>query len=58
MTIDTCKVRLGLAKTDEEKAFWENRIARKLKKPKYASLVAELETAKPEVKNSGKKPKR
>ena len=39
MTLETCKKRLELAKTDEEKAFWEAKIARKMKHPKYAGLV-------------------
>jgi len=51
MTLETCKKRLELAKTDKEKAFWEDRIARKLRKPKYAHLNKE-------VKESGKKSKR
>lgn len=57
MTLETCKKQLELAKTDEEKEFWTKRIQYKLNKPKYAKVKAAL-TPKPEVKPSGKKPKR
>lgn len=53
MTIETCKKRLELAKTDKEKEFWTKRIARKIARfPKYTHL------RKPEVKDDGKKSKR
>ena len=37
---------------DEQVKFWENRIARKMRHPKYANVVVE-----PEVKDNGKKSK-
>lgn len=53
MTIETCKKRLELAKTDEERKFWEARIARKVARfPKYAHLRQKEEA------DDGKKPKR
>lgn len=52
MTIKTCEDRLKLAKTPEEKAFWEARIARKIARfPKYASL-------RKQEAGDGQKPKR
>ena len=43
------KMRLAVAKTDEEKAFLEAKIAHKLTLPKYAHL-AKVETPKPKGK--------
>lgn len=62
MTLATCKKRLELASSDEEKQFWEKRIARKLSKEKYVNLRKKPE-AKPkaepkkEEEEDGKKPK-
>ena len=50
--LDNLKKRLALAKTDEEKAFLEKRIAHKLTLPKYAHLakVAVKSAPKPKGK--------
>lgn len=48
MTLATCKRMLANATNPEEKAFWENRIARKLRYVKYAS--EKPVEVKPEVK--------
>lgn len=65
MTLETCKKRLELAKSDEEKTFWQERIARRLqhRSGKYKHLLEKVkekaaEKAKPEEKEDGKKPKR
>lgn len=41
MTLETCKKRLELATTPEEKDFWTKRIERKLKLPKYQGVKDE-----------------
>ena len=53
--LDTLKKRLALAKTDEEKAFLEKRIAHKLTLPKYANLVKQKVVEKSAPKPKGKK---
>ena len=57
MTLENCKKRAELAKTPEEKAFWEARIARKLRLRKYAHLrvVEEPAPVAPTKKKGGKK---
>jgi len=56
MTLETCRIRLGLAKTDEDKAFWEAKIARRLLLPKYAKEVQVIGEKSPKPKASkGKK---
>ena len=52
MTVNTCKVRLALAKSDEEKKFWEERIARKIRRfpNKYAAAPVKA-APKAEVKD-------
>ncbi len=47
MTIETCKKRLEIAETDEEKTFWQERLDRKMAKKGL--------TPKPGVKASGKR---
>jgi len=50
MTLKNCRKRLALAKSEEEKKFWENRISHKLNLPQYENCVKEEVEVKVEVK--------
>ena len=55
MTLETCKKRLELAKTDAERLFWEERIARKIAKfSKYAQVAKVAKPLGKEVKKNEK----